>query len=1003
MESLAKCDDDRVPVTSDITELDVVSKNIRNLNKKMKKLSSLEYTKELKDMSDLKSILDLKGKTLDKALATQIVKDMKASKKYHDVLETLDKVKEDLPKVNSLVTELPPLATQISQKFSNIDDYHRGITKYPAYLEFYNCIKKVDSSVVKNVVVALKNARINSTSVDEAKGVIGEIVKSKNLMEEAIDEAGKIKMDLMEKLGMEVRGLTAILKVFEAKDKLAPLMNDTLKDIPIDTLNPDQQKGLQEILKLPDVFKSINDFLKALDSRIKRNADSKPIRFVLEEASKVKGIEIDTGTLREALNHLVPGQAFDNLETLDLNFARFHIGDVVPSLTALDQFFEKYATEMSQPKFAPKILPPIVNTTPGEAETTTEATSIWWYLLYLFLTVVFVVIVASVIVAAVYFCCCCRNKIEEDDDSESGLSSGGEENESAKPKTPKVDDPKILNNEKKEEKKSKTVESKVEKSKKTEESKEKKKPETPKKKPEKKSEEKKKPTPIKPVKEGGKKKSKTKSMEASTKNQNTLSEKGAEKKTKKQIYPTLGKYGYEIPNEQKEEQRKRFSVKNDNLFGIFESMTEGIRLSLAGSEYADDFITKEFIKPWNQRENENRRDLVSKMNTNYDQRRETDLFCEYETMVELTGFDDPYVNISIVRFKEILPNRKEKLWLPAQNPLDGRDYEEYGKNPRHYKKNTIDKHLAVIFQQKVGLVIQLKPFESKDGKRICARFYSEYENGTMPFVKFQTKTIKKTEGVKEFTNSQKFTKYTVELKDQQTKETHVFDVLLHDWLNPEETADPTDGKELIKYADGYNSNIMVQCLNGVRATGTLLAVKQAYVTLATHQYITSLGDVVRVVRSYRRIAVQGVANVLYLSLCIMLKIMEMRGIGYRQCFHVIQFSLNRFMEGEYDLPKKAIKGKRVYQAYYKEEIKMDEYCNDAREKFEEMAKANQGKQGDVSDIDDDFPDLDKSERKEVPKEVPKEQAKNEEAENPPPPPPPREEGDGKEGGPEGEK
>uniref|UniRef100_A0A1I7UPA0 WSN domain-containing protein n=1 Tax=Caenorhabditis tropicalis TaxID=1561998 RepID=A0A1I7UPA0_9PELO len=386
---LKKCDSLQNP-TSFEQKLEALRGTIVILNKEVSAISNFSYIDQFKNLSSVIAHFDtenLPNKNAEKALASNTMKILKtnsdiktfrenAAKFSKDVNSLLDfisnskspsNVKTQLDNVQKEMNEFSTCLTDIKTKGDFqffIFHYHLKNTSRYSFLSHYIYIC-IAGQPVKQIIEALQKTRAFSidpntkSTIDSIVKSGGELAKLKTKAEDfkkIEDKAVKVlngafpeSAVVSQKLGLGVQGLEAIEKALEAKGRLKKLAEGLQKAQP-NKLSAPQKKAIQDIQQLPEIFKSIDEFVTFLDGQnIKSTSDLNSLRSIFEKASKVKGVDIDMKILREVAESLkLPFD--DDLEALDFNFARFKIADSVPSLVAMDEFFMKYAEAMTKPK-----------------------------------------------------------------------------------------------------------------------------------------------------------------------------------------------------------------------------------------------------------------------------------------------------------------------------------------------------------------------------------------------------------------------------------------------------------------------------------------------------------------------------------------------------------------------------------------------------------------------------------------------------------------------------
>uniref|UniRef100_A0A1I7UPA1 WSN domain-containing protein n=1 Tax=Caenorhabditis tropicalis TaxID=1561998 RepID=A0A1I7UPA1_9PELO len=375
---LKMCDALRNPKSFE-KQLKSVQNVMETLNKEVKDISNFSYINQFKNLSSVKIHFNVKNLPDDKIqeLASNIIKSLKTNS--NKKIKTLEKNLKNLEKdVSSLLNTISN-TTLITNVETQLDTLQKEMTSFStclieintkgiysfsiAHFSSFTIYIYIAGQPVKHTIEALQKTRAFSidpntkSTIDSIVKSGGELAKLKTKAEDfkkIEDKAVKVlngafpeSAVVSQKLGLGVQGLEAIGKALETKEKLNKL-TEGLQKAQMGSLREAQQKAIQDSQKLPETFKSIDEFVTSLNGK-KSAADFNSLRSIFEKASKVKGIDIDMKILREVAESLkLPFD--DGLEALDLNFARFKIADSVPSLVAMDEFFMKYAEAMTKPK-----------------------------------------------------------------------------------------------------------------------------------------------------------------------------------------------------------------------------------------------------------------------------------------------------------------------------------------------------------------------------------------------------------------------------------------------------------------------------------------------------------------------------------------------------------------------------------------------------------------------------------------------------------------------------
>ncbi|EFP01245.1 hypothetical protein CRE_24443 [Caenorhabditis remanei] len=463
IELFKQCESTRQKSGADIAqELGGLSHLVDEINEKIEKLGSLDYTDHLKDLSSLKAIVNTaanQGET-DVQFVERISKTMVANQKFQEVKKALNKFQMDISVLETLAVDIPPLVTTVIQNFKKVDVY-LGQVNNTLFTSFYDCVKKVEEGGGAGVKRAIENLAVirkigKSNELKEIESVVGVIQESQgglknvlNLAEDfkkldslevlALKESMTDSQQVSSKLGMAVQGLSAIKALQDFRETLNPLFTN----IPVieseakaSGLN---QEHLQNILKLKNLneslsatFSSVDEFLKTLSAfegfRKKRNTRTfKENQKILEAAAQIPDVLDDVKSMKEAigeLNQILKQKKFNNeektleaLESMELKFSKFGFQSASSSLEALDTFFVDLKGKIMvtlapalpptspDPSFVSDPVPQVELTTSNMVPT--ESTPL--YKQGLFIVICAVVFIGASIVSAIIFCYC-RNK-----------------------------------------------------------------------------------------------------------------------------------------------------------------------------------------------------------------------------------------------------------------------------------------------------------------------------------------------------------------------------------------------------------------------------------------------------------------------------------------------------------------------------------------------------------------------------------------------------------------
>ncbi|KAF1760022.1 hypothetical protein GCK72_008268 [Caenorhabditis remanei] len=385
IESFKKCESTRQKSGADIAqELGGLSHLVDEINEKIEKLGSLDYTDHLKDLSNLKAIVNTaanQGET-DVQFVERISKAMVANQKFQEVKKALNKFQTDISVLETLAVDIPQLVTTVIQNFKKVDVY-LGQVNGTFFTSFYDCVKKVEEVGGAGVKREIENLAVirkigESKELKEVKSVVGVIQESQSELKNVLNLAEDFKkLDSLEvlalkesmadsqqvssQLGMAAQGLSAIKALQDFRETLNPLFTNIPvieNDAKASGLN---QEHLQNILKLKNLkesisatFSGIDTFLKTLSAfegfRKKRNTRTfKENEKILEAAAQIPDVSDDVKSMKEAmgeLNQILKQKKFNNeekileaLQSMELKFSKFGFQSASLSLEALDTFF----------------------------------------------------------------------------------------------------------------------------------------------------------------------------------------------------------------------------------------------------------------------------------------------------------------------------------------------------------------------------------------------------------------------------------------------------------------------------------------------------------------------------------------------------------------------------------------------------------------------------------------------------------------------------------------
>uniref|UniRef100_A0A1I7UP97 WSN domain-containing protein n=1 Tax=Caenorhabditis tropicalis TaxID=1561998 RepID=A0A1I7UP97_9PELO len=909
-------------------ELKDVQNVMEKLNQEVSAISGFGYMDQFKDLSALKVHFDTKKLSDDEAknLALKTIGILKSDEGILKLEQNMKNLTADVDSLLSFITNNNSLG-EVKTQLDTLSTYQKDVNT-PEYTGLFTCLAgiKAQGQPVKQTIEALQK----TFSIDSnAKSTIDSIIKSGPKLGQVKTEAEKFKNiknheatalkkafpkseEVSQKLGLGVQGLDAIAKAVKAKGKLNDLV-EGLKNA--GSLSAPQQKAVQEIQQLPEVFKSIDEFISSLDGRDKRStADFNSLQPILEKASKVKGVDIDMMILREAAESLkLPFD--DDLEALDLNFARFKIADAMPSLLVMDKFFVEYAKTISEPDdsddwdAAPKKL--------GAIE---------------YACIVIGAFVILFIIAILLYCCWWKKRSDKVIDLETGETDSEEskgKKEDLKNSKGKKDDPK--------------------------DPKEKKDPDgnngnsdDPKKK---KSDGKKDGVDG----NGGNNDEKHAGDDKTNSNDETKgTNKGGKKEGNKEEENDQEREAYRL------ELRAKIKEEEDQLERIIKEKKELEEKKPKPDNYKAPFLGT-ILKLEVQRFKEkmivgdsplgvlredlallggfNTRNLTEAEHTNEKDREECryqTVFCKRMYMIPIEGFkNDKFIHGNFLD----MPNGS--VASMTQGPLRGGETEVVD-GVTITKKDTCPKQHAAIFRNKPVVSFQLCN-EIEKGEEKCAFYYPQKEGETRRYGIYLVECLKvftKIPGL----SGDDFTLYKLKITNTETKQTMNHDILKYiGWPDTLVPNTPDVCLEMYNFwVEQYKKgDFFVHCSAGVGRTGTLVGIfygleKSLYDHVKTSGILTMLRD-------RRCYAVQKPVQALYIQQCLTKGIMERRNVQELEEYEIVSWLLRHLdvllansPEKNAEEDKKRI-AKTNIKALYKE---MMEYIDEWNKKHPMEVESN---------------------------------------------------------------
>ncbi|CAL2038482.1 unnamed protein product [Caenorhabditis brenneri] len=888
---LKKCDEPLMKSypKPDPNDLETFKKRTEALNEAIGKISDFKYIDQFKNLQDVKKYFDVGSKT--------------GKEKDNFVKSTLEKLTTDatLIQFDELVSQLEEnlkylldFITNSTQgvEFTELNNYLTAILSPQNYKTFLKCLQEIDRtsfpvrdmvkinqdlrgfSVPAEVGNAFKQVSQSKKELTEAKTATEEIKTNPDLppqidnLKSSFDKDG-YKM-IAEKLGLGVQGLIAIRKVREAELKdLLKNVNDMLKDAGEKGLSPEQQTSLKQLEEIP---KGLQVF------RRKRGAGLQNFHQIFTDAQSVQGATIDMKSLRDAMVKLdevtTPKYAtsmtqLENLVALDLDFSKFSFKDVPTSLTALDAFFLKYATQLSQSPSSSGQKDISLAVADDSEETTPAGGNATSLVIIIGGTLLFLVVIALIIWLIWHYCI--PKPPTPDDDSLLPSDSVSQEKEDKKAGEGTTDDG---GKKKKDGKKgddddgNKDDGSKEGKGKKDDD------PKPP-------------PSaggadpaggtgptppPPPPTDQGGANPPPTDQGNAAPPPPPPPPPPGG---ANDQAGAPTDKQAAAVPPPGPP------PLSDDEALAMVKKCNGAIRLQSLRKQttpkmWAFNMHLLMVKGGFN---------LLSKADIAEGQDNKLPYPCIKKTMVKITGFENNFYNCNVFDFGG-------KKWLVAQGPLDG-TVVIYNQ----YKRDTRPKHHAAIHQNDVGLVMQLcQNFEN--GVKKCGEYYSEIVGRKVTNGDYEMETMERIDNVEHFTEKGAYVLFKLKSIDTKTKETKPVDLLLYkEWPDQGSPKYAVTALQMLSFADRYN-NVLVHSAAGVGRTGTLIAIKTG-IELCQRQKVENPNDLINRVRAVRFGSVYGYDQFTYVILAVTKGIMDARGIEYCRDYNEMQYYHENIIKGAY--------------------------------------------------------------------------------------------------------
>uniref|UniRef100_A0A1I7UP58 Tyrosine-protein phosphatase domain-containing protein n=1 Tax=Caenorhabditis tropicalis TaxID=1561998 RepID=A0A1I7UP58_9PELO len=930
------CEEIRIVIGTDIADQSARLQNIRNLNMKVKNISSFEYAESLKNLTAVKDLLPPSNADPgDKIKAAQeFLAVFKSSEAVNSLSETLRELEGDLNDLLTATTEIPELARKVVTELPYLATYHKMVA-HKSYIAYFKCLHEEvagNTTVIRNTIQTIQSSRLDPKKVETAKGIISGIVASKGDLTTAQTAVEKFKnienpaatslkpsipngyQEAAQKLGMGAQGLAAISRIHKEKDNLDSLLtkiNEILEDAK--KLSKEYQDSLKSLNQLSGIFKEIEDYLTTRNNRKKRESGFQSAQKVFEEAGDLKGAKIDVNSIRKAMKSLrrAAPKKYDNiyktmdiLETLDFDLSRFNIKDAMNSLGMIDSFATSYASLMATPLSTappptplpptspPLTLPPagsspappvISNpaTTPqpsGDPPTPApilggpSLSSTTPESSRTGLYIFLSLVSIAVVVGFLIFLCFYCRKKKP-----------------TPTPTPKPDPnppPPV--------------------------------PPAPPAPP---------GPPVPPGPDPRPPGPDPNDQPLPDPNNQPLPDPNAQHRQDPPVpprdsdsqegelheEPTQSDHeeppvvvlqqaapkvetpaAQEIPLEDQLAWVKGF-LYNINVTGRakYLSVVAIIRQAIAMLATAEDNATtaEDAFADDDEVVKEIRYGVASKSSGG-------GYFCYKKNRSRIAGF----INSNYLKFGDYYWHMSQA----AQNT-----------NENGTKVDTTVNTWALIGENDVGVVAQVAPLEEmhyylanvdgngkmeRRGVMVTqgAKWYSTEEGGEMTFGKYQTKTTGVKRKLAQFTRKDEFILYTVEYTNTETNETKTVDILVFTgWNKFKAPKDPESALEIIRFLDSYKRHVVVQSSTGAGRAGTLVAIKNG-MELCKRQKINSLTDIILPVRLARIGAVSNVSEVSYVALCFCRNLMDVHHVGYLKHYSNLEFYHWKICDGGYE-------------------------------------------------------------------------------------------------------
>ncbi|CAL2038481.1 unnamed protein product [Caenorhabditis brenneri] len=933
---LRQCDTGASKPNTETTATNLVNTTsaMKSLNEKVNEMSDFAYVKQFDKIDSFMDLFNTDGKTKEdnKKRAKSILEMLHKDGNLKTFVENIKKFEVDINFLLDLAKN-PPKEIEFSHVTAHLDKLKDK--EYQTFLTCLGAIKTAGTPVKdlidyisksKQTVVspgaksAIANVIVSGKSLENAESAAADFKNNKALppqltnLKSSFDKDGY--KEISKKLGMGVQGLLSIKRVREVKI-VAKDVNDILKDAEANDLSQEYRTSLKQLEEIPKVLDSIETFLKSSQGlqvfRRKRDTGFQDFHQIFTDAQGIQGATVDLKSIRKAMEelnkktnqkHATSLTQLKKLETSDLDFAKFSFKDVPSSLTALGNFFLKYATQLSVTKPPPSP----ANGSPGQqaavlATADVETTPVSGGAGFPWMTILIVLGVISLIavIGSLIYCYCCKKKATTPSNEDSLVISPSDSDSQVKDAKKGGEDPKGGK------KDDDDGGSKDDKDKKGGDPK----PPpsaggpgpaggtgpTPPPPPP--------PPPPSSTDQGGANPPPSSSTDhsappppPSTDKDATAAPPGtsndqAGAPTDKQaavVAAAAVKQAAVVVPPPAAGPSKPPPLTDDEALAMVKRCTQAIRLQAYNGtsprEWAEVICGKD---PGEK--------MVQPCDTaGVDERRHVGFYCFASSMAVITGFENNFFNCNVFVFGP------DRIWYAAQGPMDGTE-------GRH-KIDTRPKHNACIHQNGVELVLQLcQNVEEveEDGKMVqkqkSARYYSEVVGEKVTNGDYELETLQRIDGPKQFVDKSDFTLFKLRSKHKKTGETKPVDLLLYKgWpdFGAPRNVDPI--MNMLKFSKSYN-HVLVHCSAGVGRTGTLIAIKLG-IEMCLTQKITNPDDIINRVREIRYGAIQDPTQVTYFVYCVARGVMIARKMGFCEEYYQMEFYHRQCLKKSYDYLKK---------------------------------------------------------------------------------------------------